>query len=71
MRRLRKVLQAGVLALAVVVTVTMGAVFPVPPLVLMARRRRTDRTEVVLPAAPGNRLDLTRPYLPASLLSGD
>lgn len=69
MSRLRKVLQAGVLALAVGITVTMGAVFPVPPLVIMARRRRTDRTEVVMPAAPGARLDLQSNTLPASLLS--
>lgn len=68
MSALRKTLRVLVLALAVGLSVALGAMFPVPPIIVLSRRRRTDRTELVLPAARGTRLDLRRTEVPASLL---
>jgi hypothetical protein len=68
MGALRKTLKASVLTLAVGISVALGAVFPVPPIIVFFRGRRTDRTELVLPATPGARLDLSRHQVPASLL---
>jgi hypothetical protein len=65
---LSKTLKAFVLTLAVGISVALGAIFPVPPVIVFFRGRRTDRTELVLPAAPGARLDLSRHEVPASLL---
>lgn len=68
MAALRKPLKALILGLAAVVTVATGAVFPVPPLIVLARHRRSDRTELVLRARAGVALDLSRPRVPASIL---
>lgn len=68
MGALRKTLGVLVLTIAVGLSVVLGAVFPVPPIIVLSRRRRTDRTELVLPAAPGTRLNLSSPRVPASLL---
>jgi hypothetical protein len=68
MGALCKTLRVLVLTFAVGLSVVLGAVFPVPPIIVMSRRRRTDRTELVLPATPGRRLDLSRTQVPASLL---
>lgn len=64
----RKTLKAVLLGLAVAVTVAVGAVFPVPPLIVLTARRRTDRTELILPANPGGGLDLGRFEVPAGLV---
>lgn len=69
MGALRKTLRVLVLTIAVGLSVALGAVFPVPPIIVLSRRRRTDRTELVLPAAPGTRLDLSRTQVAASLLN--
>jgi hypothetical protein len=68
MGALRKTLKVLFLTVAVGLSLALGAVFPVPPIIVMSRRRRTDRTELVLPAAPGTRLDLSSTRVPASLL---
>lgn len=49
-------------------SVVLGAVFPVPPLMVLARRRRTDPIELVMPAVSGTGLDLKRTEVPAALL---
>jgi len=63
-----KTIKATVLGLAVLVSVTLGAVFPVPAFLVLSRHRRTDRTELTLPAAPGIALDLEQARVPAELL---
>lgn len=65
---LSKILKAGVLAVAVACAVLLGAVFPVPPLIVPPNRRRTDRTELVQPAMPGVRLDPGSPRIAAGHL---
>lgn len=64
----RRTLKAVVLGLGIVVTVAMGAVFPVPPLIVLAARRRAERAELIRPASAGVRLDLSRPEVAAGLL---
>lgn len=49
-------------------SVILGAVFPVPPLMLLSRRRRTDPIELVLPAVAGTRLNVAGEQVRASLL---
>ncbi|HVL51954.1 MAG TPA: hypothetical protein VM754_10695 [Actinomycetota bacterium] len=66
-----KTLKAMVLGLAVLVSVTLGAVFPVPAFLVLSRHRRTDRTELTLPASPGIALDLEQARVPAELLHRD
>lgn len=68
MGALRKTLHVTVLGLAMTFSVVLGAVFPVPPLMVLARRRRTDPTELVLPAVAGTGLDLETTRVPAALL---
>jgi hypothetical protein len=68
MGALRKTLNVAVLGLAMIFSVVLGAVFPVPPWMLLTRRRRTDPIELVLPAAAGTGLDLSQPLVPAELL---
>jgi hypothetical protein len=68
MSAVRKVLGALVLGLAMVFSVVLGAVFPVPPLAVLVRRRRTDPIELVMPAVSGTGLDLGRTEVPAALL---
>jgi hypothetical protein len=65
---LRKSLNVTVLGLAMAFSVLLGAVFPIPPWLLLARRRRTDPIELVLPAVAGTGLDLSQPLVPAELL---
>lgn len=65
---MNKAVRAAVLGLAALISVAIGAVFPVPPLVLLSRRRRTDRTELALPASPDLALDLHRMRVPARVL---
>lgn len=64
----RKTLNVTVLGLAMVFSVVLGAVFPIPPLMVPARRRRTDPIELVLPSSAGTGLDLANPSVPAALL---
>jgi len=68
MGAVRKTLGALVLGLAMIFSVVLGAVFPVPPLMVLARRRRTDPIELVMPAVAGTGLDLERTEVPAALL---
>jgi hypothetical protein len=68
MGALRKTLNVTVLGLAMIFSVVLGAVFPVPPLMVLARRRRTDPIELVLPATAGAGLDLEATEVPAALL---
>lgn len=68
MGALRKTLHVTVLGLAMVFAVVLGAVFPVPPLLALARRRRTDPIELVLPASAATGLDLEKTEVPATLL---
>jgi hypothetical protein len=65
---MRKTLHVTVLGLAMLFSVVLGAVFPVPPLMVLARRRRTDPIELVLPATSGAGLDLRTTEVPAALL---
>jgi hypothetical protein len=65
---LRKTLNVTVLGLAMIFSVVLGAVFPIPPWLLLARRRRTDPIELVLPATAGTGLDLSQALVPAELL---
>ncbi|MEX0790350.1 MAG: hypothetical protein WD178_06195 [Actinomycetota bacterium] len=64
----RKTLHVTVLALAMMFSLILGAVFPVPPLMVLARRRRTDPLELVLPASAATGLDLGKAEVPAALL---
>jgi hypothetical protein len=68
MGALRKTLHVTVLGLAMAFSVVLGAVFPVPPLMVLAKRRRTDPIELVLPASAATGLDLEKTEVPATLL---
>jgi len=68
MGALRKTLNVTVLGLAMIFSVVLGAVFPVPPLMVLTRRRRTDPIELVMPAVAGTGLDLETIRVPAALL---
>lgn len=68
MGALRKTLHVTVLGLAMIFSVILGAVFPVPPLMVLTRRRRTDPIELVLPAAAVTGLDLEKTEVSATLL---
>ena len=68
MGALRKTLNVTVLGLAMVFSVVLGAIFPIPPWLQLARRRRTDPIELVLPAVADTGLDLSQPQVPALLL---
>lgn len=68
MGALRKTLNVTVLGLAMIFSVVLGAVFPVPPLMVLARRRRTEPIGLVLPATAGTGLDLETTEVPAALL---
>ena len=65
---MRKTLNVTVLGLAMIFSVVLGAVFPVPPLMVLSRRRRTDPIELVLPATAAAGLDLETTEVPAALL---
>ena len=64
----RKTLNVVVLGAVMAFSLVLGAVFPVPPLMLLSRRRRTDPIELVLPAVTGTGLDLTGEQIPTSFL---
>ena len=68
MAKLRKILAIAALSVGVVLTVVLGVVFPIPPVMMLARRRRTDRTELLQPAPVGARIDLSIPEVPARML---
>jgi len=66
--KLRKILAIAALSVGVALTVVLGVVFPIPPVMMLARRRRTDRTELLQPAPVGERIDLSIPEVPARML---
>ena len=63
-----KALKSLILWLGVVVSVAMGVIFPVPPLLILPSRRRTERTELILPVRAGVALDLSAATVPAGML---
>jgi hypothetical protein len=68
MAKLRKILSIAMLGMGAAVTVALGVVFPIPPVMILARRRRTDRTELIQPAPAGDSIDLSTPRVPAAML---
>jgi hypothetical protein len=68
MAKLRKILAITVLGAGVALTVALGVVFPIPPVMILTRRRKTDRTELIQPAPVGDSIDLSIPQVPASML---
>ena len=68
MAKLRKILAIAALSVGVALTVVLGVVFPIPPVMILTRRRRTDRTELVQPAPVGDTIDLSIPKVPARML---
>jgi hypothetical protein len=68
MAKLRKILSIAILGVGVAVTVALGVVFPIPPVMILARRRRTDRTELIQPAPAGESIDLSSPLVRAGQL---
>jgi hypothetical protein len=68
MAKLRKILSIAVLGAGVALTVALGVVFPIPPVMILIRRRRIDRTELIQPAPVGERIDLSIPQVPAGML---
>ncbi len=64
---LRKTFSVTALGLVMAFSVVLGAIFPVPPAILLSRRRRTDRMELVLPGAAAGGLGPDM-KVPATLL---
>lgn len=67
MAKLRKILAIAALGAGVALTVALGVVFPIPPVMILTRRRRIERTELIQPAPVGD-IDLSIPQIPARML---
>ncbi|HEX2053218.1 MAG TPA: hypothetical protein VHJ78_05745 [Actinomycetota bacterium] len=63
-----QLLRAVLLGAAVVASAALGLVFPVPPPLLLAARRRLDRTELIRPAGGMTAMDSSEPVVLAELL---
>jgi hypothetical protein len=65
MAKFRKVVSTAFLGLGVALSVAVGVVFPVPPMMGFPRRRRMDRTELLQPSPVGLQVDLSVPEVQA------